>query len=138
MLNKLLVKIKQGKMFSEEELLNLDEDHALDLRDEPEFESDWLRVSEIVENNELTEEEETIIHDICEASFLAVYNITESGELAGYISDDFELISKAILMDLDDSWLRSFILSYADFKFPYEQLESTNLDIEEIVDRLLN
>lgn len=138
MLEKILSKIKQGNMFSDKELLDLDENYVLDLRDEPEFENEWLRLSEIAEAVELSETEKTLIDKICKHSFLAVYNITASGELAGYISDDFELISKAMTIRLDDPWLNSFILSYANFKFPYGELKPTDLGIEEVIDKIIN
>lgn len=138
MLEKLLSKIKQGNMFSDRELLDLDENYVLDLRDEPEFEAEWLRLVEEVETIELSEIDEMLINKICKHSFLAVYNITGSGELAGYISDDFELISKAITIRLNDPWLNSFILSYANSKFPYGELEPTDLQIEEVIDRIIN
>ena len=138
MLEKLLNKIIEGKMFLNNELLDIDEDYVLDLRDKPEFEKEWLRIFEKFKNIELTETEILLINKIREQSFLAVYNITGSDELAGYISDDFEIICKGIISKFNDSWLNSFMFSYANYKFPYGELENTNLQIEDIIKKLVN
>ncbi len=137
MLEKLLNKIETGKMFSADYLQNLDEDEVLDLRDESEFEDEWLRVSNRVESAEFTEKENDLIKKICKQAFLKVYDATQSGELSGYISDDFEMISKAMVMGLDDGWLNALILSYANLEFPYGELNSTELSFEDVCVNLL-
>ena len=67
-----------------------------------------------------------------------MYNITGSDELAGYISDDFEIIAKGIITKFNDSWLNSFMLSYTNYKIPYGELDNTNLQIEDIIKKLVN
>ena len=132
MLNKLLKKIKNGELLSLKLFNNLDEDIVLDMRDRSEFEDEWLRVSNILDEIKVDSKNDELIYEIRKHSFINVYNITKSDELSAYISDDFELISKAIVLGYNDKWLNSLILSYADFKFPYIISELTNLSINEV------
>ncbi len=137
MLNKLLKKIKNGELLSLKLFNNLDEDIVLDMRDRSEFEDEWLRVSNILDEIKVDSKNDELIYEIRKHSFINVYNITKSDELSAYISDDFELISKAIVLGYNDKWLNSLILSYADFKFPYIISELTNLSINEVTNKLV-
>lgn len=137
MLNKLLEKIKNGELLSLKLFNNLDEDTALDMRDRLEFEDEWLRVSNILDEIKVDSKNDELIYEIRKHSFINVYNITKSDELSAYISDDFELISKAIVLEYNDKWLNSLILSYANFKFPYIISELTNLSINEVTNKLI-
>lgn len=137
MLNELLKRIKNGELLSLKLFNNLDEDTVLDIRDEPEFENEWLRVSDILDTMKVDSKNDELIYEIRKHSFINVYNITKSDELSAYISDDFELISKAIVLGYNDKWLNSLTLSYANFKFPYILSELTNLSIDEVTNKLI-
>ena len=130
-------KIKNGELLSLKLFNNLDEDIVLDMRDRSEFEDEWLRVSNILDEIKVDSKNDELIYEIRKHSFINVYNITKSDELSAYISDDFELISKAIVLGYNDKWLNSLILSYADFKFPYIISELTNLSINEVTNKLV-
>lgn len=138
MLSKLLRKIISGNMFKPEMFDNLDENFVLDSRDDFVFENDWLRVSNDLEEQEINSEYNDLIHEIAKQSFITVYNITGSDELASYISDDFELISKAIILGYNDAWMNSLILSYANQIFPYGKLELIEISVNEVVNNLIS
>lgn len=137
MLNELLKRIKTGELLQPKLFNNLDEDTVLDFRDEPEFENEWLRISDILDTMKVDSKNDELIYEIRKHSFINVYNTTKSDELSAYISDDFELISKAIVLGYNDKWLNSLILSYANFKFPYILSELTNLSIDEVTNKLI-
>lgn len=132
----LLKKLQEVNLFDTEHFRQLNIDDALDMRDEPEFEEDWMRVSDAMEETECSAEDAAMVKEICKQAFLAVYRVTESGELAGYVSDDFELIAKAVLSGYEDAWLNALILTYADGKFPHETLEPAECSLTDAMQKL--
>lgn len=132
----LLKKLQESNLFNTKNFQQLEIDDALDMRDEPDFEDDWMRVSDALEEMECSAEDATMIKEICKQAFLAVYHVTESGELAGYVSDDFELIAKAALSGYEDAWLNALIFTYAEGRFPYEALKPAECSLNEAMQQL--
>lgn len=106
-------------------------DDALELRDRPEFESEWLRVDGLLESG-VGEHDPT--ERLREAAFKLTYARTNHPELAGYVADDFALIGAALLSGLDDPWLNSLWVSYRDGRFPCMQLDAVSGSLQELID----
>lgn len=117
-LNLLLKKINEGKIISEEMFNKMDIDQLLDLRDEPEFDSHWMRVFNQIEGYSFSDADNHTIAEIKKESYLKAYEASQSSEVASCVSDDFELIARAYVISINDCWLNSVILSYEDNKFP--------------------
>jgi len=109
---------------------------VLELRDAPEFESEWMRVHLLLsERDKLsphsTEVSETI-HAVEEAAFKAVYSATKATdftEFAPLVSDDFSLFAHAIARDFNDPWLNGLFRSYLNGKFPVGNISCVDVSI---------
>lgn len=119
MLQKLKEKIENNMMFNIDYLQNINIDEVLDLRDDPIFDEKWIKVYEELTNISLSDDDRIQIDEIRKAVYKKVYEITEHGDLAAYISDDFELICKAYICNYEDAWLASMASVYANTKIPY-------------------
>jgi len=70
---------------------------------------------------------------IQETVFKKVYEITSNGELAGYVSDDFELFGKAVVIDCKDNWLSAVFEQYCLDIFPTGEIKMSDRSICEIM-----
>ncbi len=120
-------------MFGDEE----NYDDMLDLRDEEEFEQEWIETDNAVNNLELIEDVEEKIEKIAEVLFIRTMKVAENDELAGAVSDDFTLILTAIYSNYEDKWLSSLLNSYANNAFPYTELKPTTKKLKEIFTEII-
>lgn len=96
-------------------------DFILDCRDEATFETEWLRVSQLLDKAEYSETDQQNIKQIEKAAFLRVYAVTQSKdftELAPLISDDFGLFARALITGIDDLWINGLFASYKSGVIP--------------------
>ena len=97
-------------------------DDILDERDQSDFEQPWLDCAERIkgawDSNAVDEATTKCMDEIRKESFLAVSRATQQHEIASYVSDDFELISKSIALDLDDTYATDLLESYRSGKIP--------------------
>lgn len=100
----------------------LDIDELLDNRDSEEFDSEWIRVYKAVESlkneDNYTEIEEKSNSEVREKVFSMINNLSNDGDLAGYISDDFGLIADAKLLGYKDLWLDKLSSCYENKTIP--------------------
>ncbi len=116
-IDSLIAAIEEGRLLNADAASTIDADALLDDRDSDQsFEAEWLRVQRQIE--ELWEATATVAADaeavdsLRKAAFLAVSRATEQHELAGYVSDDFELIAKAVSLGCNDAWLNGLFMTY--------------------------
>lgn len=138
MLNKLEEKIKNNDIINVSFFVNCDVDELLDLRDSDEFDSEWMRVYNILSEIDIGDFQKQLIDSIREKSYLQAYNLLDSSDIASCVSDDFEIICKACISSYDDKWLNSLIVSYAKNKFPCGKLEITEYNLKDAFNYLLN
>ena len=138
MLNNLKEKIKNNDIINKSFFADYDVDELLDMRDDDEFDSEWMRVYNILNEINIEDSEKQIIDRIREKSFILVYNLSESSDIASCVSDDFEIICKACISGYDDKWLNSLIMSYVKNKFPCGKLEITEYNLTDSINYLLN
>lgn len=102
---------------------NLDIDEALDLRDSEEFDSEWVRVDDLVEHGKKEGSWDKEKSDkIRERAYLNAFDTCEDDELAAYVSDDFGLMYDAETLGIRDPWLDKLIDSYRRSVFPCGRL----------------
>lgn len=141
MLNKLNIlnqKIVNNELWDSDYLKQIDIDELLDKREEAEFDSEWIRVYELAKNNKLTKETELIVNEIRENAFRRIYCITNSSDLAAYVSDDFELLCKLYIMKVRDEWLSKFVNVYLQKRIPCGQLEEVSDDFNKLFNKLID
>lgn len=101
-----------------------DEQNAmLDNRDRKPFDPEWVRVDKAVKqlelDQQLSDEDKTAIDELRETTFKRTYQVVVNGELAGYVSDDFDLIARALVVDYRDAWLDALWAKYQTGDFPH-------------------
>ena len=91
----------------------------MDQRDSEAFETQWMQAFEAIQR---LEQETTLdtatIDEIRKTVFLKAFDVTGSGELAGYVSDDFELIAKGLHFEYPSDFLASMYHRYKEGALP--------------------
>lgn len=119
-MNDLLDKLRRGDVLLDL-LGNLqieDAAEALDGRDAEPFDGNWIDSFNALADLPDAEAAEPAIDEIRERVFRIVFGATNSSELAGYVSDDFELIAKALLTNRNDEFVNALWSEYAAGRFP--------------------
>lgn len=79
-----------------------DWDDILDQRDRPEFESFWMRCFDKIETEwnarEVPPESAALVGNLRRDAFLSVSRATNNHEIAAYVSDDFDLIGRGLIL----------------------------------------
>lgn len=102
---------------------NLDIGEALDLRDSEEFDSEWMRLYNLVEQHKNEGEDSGAeLDEICETAYMKTFDTREDDELAAYVSDDFGLMYDAETLGICDPWLDKLIDCYRRSVFPCGRL----------------
>ena len=118
MLKRLNEKILNNDFLDKKYLQAIDIDELLDLRDNKEFDDEWVRVFEKTKEYSIKSETVEQINEIRENVFKKIYDFTENSDLAGYISDDFDLMCMAYIVDLNDEWLAKVAHIYNEKRIP--------------------
>jgi len=123
LLDRVISIIKDENVLGPNMLRGREIDDVLDERDAESFDAEWTRVFKEVESRlkglEIDQKGFDAIDLIRELSYKKAYSATGESELAGYVSDDFELISKAILVGYDEPWLTRLVQCYVSGEFPH-------------------
>jgi len=138
MLEELYCLIKENKLIKKEMFKNNDFDKLLDLRDESVFDEAWIKAYNDLEQLKNKILDINLINQIRKEIYLKTYDITQSSELAECVSDDFDLIVKAYIIDYNNEWLNAIIICYIEDVFPCGKLEKTKLRIDELIYKLLS
>lgn len=131
---KLKTLLSQDKVLNFKNLNSDTIDEMLESRDSAEFENDWLRVFETLEQKEFSDADAALIDEIREIAYRKTYASTSHAELAAYVADDFELIVKSLLSGLNDEWLNALLLAYLQGLFPHTKLLPKNNGLELILE----
>ena len=93
----------------------------LEERDEPGFDGEWMRVYTAVQDSEVEGEiqkSNVLIDEIRESTYTRAFQLTRNAELAGAVSDDFDLIARAVQIGYEDPWLDEMWEEYEAGRFP--------------------
>lgn len=137
MINKLYRMINEKQIITEEMFKNKDLNKLLDLRDSSEFDDEWVRVNDDIALKVKEPNCKELIDHICEECYKKAYEISKNDEIAECISDDFELIAKAIVLQHDDNWLNKLMECYFNGVFPCGILEKSKISLTEITKKYL-
>lgn len=113
-----LARISDGTLLSASVISELDHDAILDERDgDAEFEEQWTRCFKEVEakwaNADVASDLAELAENIRRESFLAVSRATAQHEIASYVSDDFDIIIRGKILDLEDEFLSGLWEAYS-------------------------
>ncbi len=112
-------------------------DDMLNDRDASVFDSHWMAAFDRVESKKreipLNDLDKDRVSRVSELAYLQSFECWKSPDIAGYISDDFRLISEALLLGICDVWLSALCLQYFLRTFPYGDLKEIPMSLEEIV-----
>lgn len=104
----------------------MDIDELLDNRDCKPFDAEWNRIYKEIckfkKEKELTADQKKYSGWVSEKAFMTVYDLSRHGELAGYVSDDFSLMTDCKLMGFSDEWLTKLIGCYQNGVIPSGEL----------------
>jgi hypothetical protein len=95
---------------------------ALDARDEAAFERAWLEAFDTLEAtaplSQLPVRDRADVDRIRELAYKAAFRAIGSSDLAGYVSDDFDLLARAALTAYENPWLARVLRAYEGGHFP--------------------
>lgn len=94
----------------------------MDQRDRGDFEDDWLKAAESIEaewESFAEAEAQSMVDEIREIAYLLCFELTGEAEISGYVSDDFELLAKGSLLQLDHPYLNQMLADYREGRFPH-------------------
>lgn len=118
-LSEMRASIRNGKLVTARTLAVEDVSTVLDDRDVGDFEREWMRVYGEIGEGPLGDEAQDAVKALAEEAFKKCYEFENGDQLAPYISDDFDLFGRALLLDFDDEWLRKLWTSYVQERFPH-------------------
>ena len=95
-----------------------DADLWLDGRDAPDFEDRWLSA-----HSNVPGAQQAWIADVRETAYLTVHRSTGNGDVAAYVSDDLELISRFAVAGVEDQWVQGLLAVYIAGELPSGQVE---------------
>ncbi|PIT17409.1 hypothetical protein [Snodgrassella alvi] len=97
----------------------LDVDNALDLRDEPKFDNQWMSVFNSLKMYSFKMDEIKFIDMLREKAFKQSFKIINNSEISSRISDDIEIIAKSFIAREYNNWAITHLWSaYKNKKFP--------------------
>ena len=105
----------------------------LEVRDEKIFDRKWLEIHAEISLLENKIENKDLIESICEEVYMKVMRFSGVEDLAACISDDFELIFKALDVDYNNRWLNGMMVMYLDDRFPNDADEIEEEGTEESI-----
>jgi hypothetical protein len=100
------------------EFFDFDHDNALDERDADPFDSRWMKVHRELKDIPISTEQKELLTQIRREAFLATMEATKNSDLAGYVSDDFDLLCRGIIAGSTDPWLNGVWVAYCTDEFP--------------------
>ncbi len=99
-----------------------DYDDILENRDSDEFSKKWMevydQVSMIFKTNSIDPGYAQIIKRLRERTFKAIFEHTQSSDMAAYLSDDIGLLLEAIVCNYNNSWLNGLWKKYSEGEIP--------------------
>ena len=137
MFKKLINNIKDNKIFDKAYLQDIDTSEFSDMRDEEEFDDEWMRVFEYFDNVLLEEKYLPEINKVRECAYLKVYEYTNDCDMAAFVSDDFELMCKAYILGYNDKWLNQLVNIYTMKQVPAGKLNVVCKDIKKKNEKML-
>jgi len=132
-LEQLNEQISKGILLGDKIFCEIDIDCVLDGRDDDYFDSAWIDAHNSFKEIQFEINERKLIDIIREVSFKATYNHCRDSDLAAYVSDDFELISKALLTNFSNPFINALWECYKNHKIPFGKIKPLAGNITEVL-----
>jgi hypothetical protein len=132
----LLQAIRNDALLGPSTFANAQANKALSGRDDPVFEHRWLRLFDELKDTHTTEIEMNNLEQLREAAFKAAFKYCGNSDLSGYISDDFELISKGYANHHPDDFLAALLKAYLRDKIPHGVVADSGTSLKSLFDEL--
>lgn len=132
----LLRAIQNGILLGESTFEDLDADWILSGRDEPDFEREWLRLFECLKDVTFDADENQKINQLRDAAFKATFKNCSNPDLAGYVSDDFEVIAKGVAREPEDAFLAKLLETYVAHSIPCGTLRPSEMNLRLLLDTI--
>ena len=100
------------------------------------YPTEWLRLYSMLEVHQLSKCQNVIVDQIREAAFKAAFQHTSDAELSGDISDDFEIIAKALAIGIEEPWLSGLFNLYMHGRLPSSETPPVSTSLKDLVDSL--
>lgn len=136
-LNECLYNMLKKGLFTIELFVGKDMDELLDLRDAKVFDKRWMEVYKDIESLKDEIKDRKLIDKIRKEAFFKANILSNSSELAAYVSDDFELISEALEIGYNDKWLNGLFNCYLSNIFPCGEIKMYEKDLAGQVENYL-
>ena len=101
-------------------------DDLIDARESEPFDGEWMRVYSAIQDAEVEGELQTknvIVDELREWAFKRAHGVSGNSEIAAYVSDDFELLARALQAGWSDEWLGALWQTYRAGRFPCGSLD---------------
>lgn len=106
-------------------------DEVLELRDQPEFDEEWMRVHGLVKAK--VGDDQSILASEEDEVFQAVYSAYESSDLSACVSEDLGLLARALAAAVEDPWLSALCRAYVEGRFPTGSLKMEETPLGSLV-----
>ncbi len=122
-LQDLLAAINDGRVLTPDVFGNIDYDEILESRDsDGDFDERWNKSLTAVEKEwaerDITQDLEQLVDEIREISFEIANHSTDQHELSSYISDDFDLFARLIVLERHDPFAEMLWEAYENGEIP--------------------
>ncbi len=118
-IDELLQALSANQLLNSELFAEQDLDAVLDLRDSEPFDSAWIAsFNAIASQWQAADMQPTAVDALRQQAFLHASRHTQQHEIASYISDDFELIGKMLLLQLDEPFIAHLLHEYQQQRLP--------------------
>ena len=105
---------------------NINVNEILELRDDTMFDSEWIRVYKLIEEQKqslgYSDEDKKSSDEYRKMVYKKIYEYSDDSEIAAYISDDFGLIYDCEVLGYSDSWIEALENYYAMCQIPCGRL----------------
>lgn len=132
----LLRAIQNGILLGRSTFEDIDADEVLSGRDEPDFDSEWVRLFEQLKDITLDDDETRKINQLREVAFKATFKSCSDPDLSGYVSDDFEVIAIGAFSELEDAFLSALLEAYAGDSIPHGTLPPSELELSSLINAI--
>jgi hypothetical protein len=128
--------IQSGALLGSETFKYLDVERVLHGRDEPIFEEQWLRLFDRVRDVALNEDELHDLEALRMAAFKTTFAHSSDPDLSADVSDDFEVMAKAIAHDSEQDFLLALVETYCGGNIPHGLIKPSGRNIQSLLESL--
>ncbi len=130
----LLESLREGRVLTVK-LLDVNLDQVLDERETEPFEKEWLRVHQSLapHRSSLGGDDAALVEKVAEVAYRGTFALSANPEIAGSVSDDFDILALALVSGYEDPWLNALWLSFRSGRLPRGYLEPVSGNLGDLI-----